>query len=244
VLELRGLGVRYGALTALSEVDLVVPAATVVGVIGPNGAGKSTLVDAVCGFVDRYTGEVILNGSSIDRLSAHRRARNGLRRTFQQGRTIPDLTVGAYVNLYSPKALDDASMDELLGFFGLPPADQPIVFIDVGTRRVLDVAAAVASRPVVAFLDEPAAGLGSEQAVALGQRIREIPERFGCSVVLIEHNVELVASTCARITVLDFGIVIAEGTPTEVLSNPRVASAYLGEEIDEPHDAAVMGGTA
>jgi branched-chain amino acid transport system permease protein len=95
---------------------------------------------------------------------------------------------------------------------------------------------------LVAFLDEPAAGLGSEQAAALGRQIREIPERFGCSVVLIEHNVELVANTCARITVLDFGIVIAEGTPAQVLADPRVASAYLGEEIDQPHDAAIMGG--
>jgi branched-chain amino acid transport system permease protein len=194
--------------------------------------------------VDRYTGEVLLNGTSIDKLSAHRRARNGLRRTFQQGRAIPDLTVAQYVNLYSPKALDDVHMDELLGFFGLPPADQPIVFIDVGTRRVLEVAAAVASRPVVAFLDEPAAGLGSEQAAALGQRIREIPERFGCSVVLIEHNVELVANACSSITVLDFGIVIAEGTPDEVLHDPRVSSAYLGEEIELPHDAPVGGGAA
>ncbi len=232
VLELRGLTVRYGALTALDAVNLSVPPATVVGVIGPNGAGKSTLVDAVCGFVPGYQGQTLLNGSPIDALVAHKRAAAGMRRTFQQGRAIPELTVGEYLSLYAGRRLDAAHVDELLGFFGLPAGDQPIEFIDVGTRRILEVAAAVASRPVVAFLDEPAAGLGAEQAAALGQRIRDIPRRFGCSVVLIEHNVELVASACSRITVLDFGIVIAEGTPEAVLSDPRVSAAYLGDDVE------------
>lgn len=244
VLQLKNLTVTYGALKALDSVDLVVPPNAVVGVIGPNGAGKSTLVDAVCGFVDRYSGTVLLSGRPIDGLSAAKRAQAGLRRTFQQGRTIAELTVADFVNLYSPNALDPTRMEELLGFFELPPADQPIVFIDVGTRRVLEVAAAVAARPVVAFLDEPAAGLGAEQAAALGNRIRDIPGRFGCSVVLIEHNVELVANACSHITVLDFGIVLAEGTPREVLANPRVAAAYLGEDIEEFDTEPVGAGSA
>jgi branched-chain amino acid transport system permease protein len=241
VLELKGLTVRYGALTALNDVSLTVPPATVVGVIGPNGAGKSTLVDAVCGFVDRYGGEVLLNGTRIDQLTASKRARTGLRRTFQQGRAIPELTVGEYVRLYSPTPIADAALEEVLGYFDLPAADQPIVFVDVGTRRILEVAAAVANRPVVAFLDEPAAGLGADQAAALGERIKGIPARFSSSVVLIEHNVELVANACSHVTVLDFGIVIARGTAQEVLNDPRVAAAYLGEEIDLPHEAGVAG---
>ena len=242
VLDIKGLTVRYGALTALNNVDLSVPPRSVIGVIGPNGAGKSTLVDTVCGFVASYGGEISLNGTRLDAWSASMRARNGLRRTFQQGRAIPELTVGQYINLYSPKPIDAARMQEVLGFFELPPADQPIVFIDVGTRRILEVAAAVASRPVVAFLDEPAAGLGAEQAAALGERIKQIPARFESSVVLIEHNVELVANACSHITVLDFGLVIAKGTPSEVLNDPRVAAAYLGDEIEDLEAPAVAGG--
>jgi branched-chain amino acid transport system permease protein len=244
VLEIEGLTVRFGALAALDKVDLAIPARQAVGIIGPNGAGKSTLIDAVCGFV-AYRGTVALSGDAIDGKTATARARMGLRRTFQQGRAIPELTVADYLNLSCPTRLTVDELDEIIGFFALPPADQPIVFVDVGTRRILEVAAAVASRPVVAFLDEPAAGLGAEEAVALGARIREIPARFGCSVVLIEHNVELVANVCSHITVLDFGVVLASGTPDEVLHNPRVTAAYLGEEIEgieAPAAEPVAGG--
>jgi branched-chain amino acid transport system permease protein len=240
LLEIDGVTVRFGALAALDGVDFSVPPGQVVGVIGPNGAGKSTLVDAVCGFVD-YDGRISLRGRSIDAKTATARARAGVRRTFQQGRAIEELTVGEFVNLYCSSAPSPDELDALLGFFGLPPADQPIVFIDVGTRRILEVAAAVASRPAVAFLDEPTAGLGAEEAAALGERIREIPDRFGCSIVLIEHNVELVANLCSHITVLDFGVVLARGTPEEVLADSRVAAAYLGEEI-EPVGQPVAGG--
>jgi branched-chain amino acid transport system permease protein len=241
VLQIRGLGVRYGALAALAGVDLDVPARTVVGVIGPNGAGKSTLIDAVTGFIAGYSGSITLDGQPIDQLSATGRAQVGLRRTFQQGRAIPELTVGQFINLATPKPLAAAELDELLGFFGLPPADEPISFVDVGTRRILEVAACIASRPKVAFLDEPAAGLGHEQSVVLGQRIKEIPARFGCSVVLIEHDVALVAQASSTITVLDFGGVLASGTPEEVLANPLVTAAYLGDEVVATTGGAMTG---
>ena len=130
-------------------------------------------------------------------------------------------------------------MQEILGFFGLPPADQPIGFVDVGTRRVLEVAACVAARPVVAFLDEPAAGLGQEETDALAEHIREIPARFGCAVVLIEHDVDLVAAVSSHITVLEFGRVIAGGPPHEVLTNDAVKAAYLGIEPDDDLDEVV-----
>ena len=237
VLELRSLTVRYGALTALDHVDIVVSAGQVVGVIGPNGAGKSTLVDTVCGFVTDYGGAVLLDGRPIDGLNATQRAKAGLRRTFQQGRAIPELTVGQYINLAVRRPLPPSELAELLGFFQLPPHDEPIGFVDVGTRRVLEVAAALACRPRVAFLDEPAAGLGREQSAALGRHIAEIPARFGCSVVLIEHNVELVAGVSSAITVLDFGLVIAHGTPEAVLADRRVALAYLGEDIGVESEA-------
>ena len=164
-------------------------------------------------------------------LSATARAQAGLRRTFQQGRAIPELTVGQFVTLATRTPLTAVELDELLGFFGLPPADEPISFVDVGTRRVLEVAACIASRPKVAFLDEPAAGLGHEQSTILAERIREIPTRFGCSVVLVEHDVALVAKVSSIITVLDFGNVLASGTPAQVLADKNVAAAYLGDDV-------------
>jgi branched-chain amino acid transport system permease protein len=230
-LDIDGLTVRYGKIMALDSVSVSVPAATVVGVIGPNGAGKSTLVDAVCGFIDEFDGEISLDGRRIDQLSATKRARAGIRRTFQQGRAVAELTVGDFVRLYSSGQLSDGELDSTLGYFGLPPADQPISFVDVGTRRVLEVAACVAARPSVVFLDEPAAGLGAEETDALAEQIRGIPEFFGCSAVLIEHDVDMVANVCSEITVLDFGRVIASGTPEEVLADDTVQAAYLGVDV-------------
>jgi branched-chain amino acid transport system permease protein len=238
-LRIDGLTVRYGQISALDNVAISVPAKTVVGVIGPNGAGKSTLVDAVCGFVGDVEGQISLGGQRIDQLPATKRARAGLRRTFQQGRAVADLTVGNFVRLYSRGQLSDAELQSTLGYFGLPPADQPISFVDVGTRRVLEVAACVAARPSVVFLDEPAAGLGSEETDALAQQLRGIPEFFGCSVVLIEHDVDMVANVCREITVLDFGRVIASGTPDEVLADQAVRTAYLGIDSDEGADGGL-----
>ena len=169
VLGLHDLTVTYGSLKALDTVDLVVPDNSVVGIIGPNGAGKSTLIDAVCGFLDHYEGSVSLDGAIIDNRSATHRARAGVRRTFQQGRAIAELTTGDYIRLFSPNPIDDETLDETLGFFDLPPADEPIEFVDVGTRRVLEVAACVAARPLVAFLDEPAAGLGMHVRLGRGR---------------------------------------------------------------------------
>ncbi len=241
VLSLRELKVVYGSLTALDAVSIDVPERSVVGIIGPNGAGKSTFIDAVCGFIDNYSGSVLLQDKSIDQLNATKRARAGIRRTFQQGRAIAELSVGDYIRLYSPTSISTDEMQDILGFFGLPPADEPIQFVDVGTRRVLEVAACVAARPLVAFLDEPAAGLGSEETDALARQIREIPARFGCSIVLIEHDVELVASVCSHITVLDFGRIIASGPPDDVLSTEAVRAAYLGLAPELPASAQPAG---
>ena len=238
-LEIDELSVVYGSLKALDRVSLSVPDKAIVGIIGPNGAGKSTLIDAVCGFIDHYTGTLRLKGAAIDSLGATKRARAGLRRTFQQGRAIPELEVGDYIRLYSPTPISDDQLAEVLGFFGLPPADEPIEFVDVGTRRVLEVAASVAARPVVAFLDEPAAGLGTDETNALADHIREIPARFGCSVVLIEHDVEMVAAVCSHITVIDFGRVIASGKPGDVLDSDVVRAAYIGAELDDDLVTAV-----
>ena len=234
-LEIVGLTQSYGAVRALDNVSLTVPSASVAALIGPNGAGKSTLIDCVTGFIQSYTGSVTIDGRAIDGLPASERARSGVRRTFQQGRTISDLTVEKYIRLGLSRAqraeLTEREFQDLLEFFDCPPMTTRISDIDVGTRRLLEVAAAVAARPNLVLLDEPAAGLGGTASVRLAHKIAEIPMRFGSAVLLVEHDIELVALAASHLIVIDFGQVIATGDPEAVLSDPIVVDAYLGQEV-------------
>ncbi len=231
-LEVRDVTVRYGAVTALSGVNLRVPAGTVVGLVGPNGAGKSTLVDAIAGFLYRYDGSILLNGKPLEGLSATSRANIGIRRTWQTTRIAPELRVGEYIRLASGP-ISATELESLLAWFGCPGPDTPIGTVDVGTRRLLDVAGAVASRAPVILLDEPAAGVSYDEALKLGERIAAIPATFGSAVLLIEHDMDLVRRACSAITVFDFGRVIASGAPAEVLNMPVVQKAYMGIEFEE-----------
>ncbi len=231
-LEVSDLTVRYGAVVALDKVNLQVPAGTVVGLVGPNGAGKSTMVDAIAGFLAGYDGSVKLNGKPLEGLSATSRARLGIRRTWQTTRIAPELSVGNYVRL-AAGAISDDELSAMLQWFDCPPADTPIASVDAGTRRLLDVAGVVASRPPVILLDEPAAGQSYADAVRLGERIAAIPEAFGSAVLLIEHDMDLVRRACSAITVFDFGRVIANGAPQSVLAMPIVQKAYMGIELEE-----------
>ncbi|MDR6866211.1 branched-chain amino acid transport system permease protein [Microbacterium resistens] len=229
VLTVEGLTVRFGALAALDGVTFQVPAASIMGLIGPNGAGKSTFVDAISGFLPKHDGRVLLGGRDLAGLSPTRRARLGLRRTFQQDRVPPLLTVGAYVRFVARRRLSSADIDEALAFFGCPPARARLSRVDVGTRRLVEVAAAVLARPRLLILDEPAAGLSHEEHLALAARLRELPARYGIALIIIEHDLDLVRSVCPMLTVLDFGKVLASGPQAEVLSNPDVIKAYMGE---------------
>ncbi|WP_353115698.1 ATP-binding cassette domain-containing protein [Microbacterium sp.] len=229
VLTVEGLTVQFGALKALDDVTFQVPAASIMGLIGPNGAGKSTFVDAISGFLPQHGGRVLLGDRDLAGLSPTRRARRGLRRTFQQDRVPPLLTVGAYVRFVARRRLARADIDEALEFFGCPPARARLSSVDVGTRRLVEVAAAVLSRPRLLILDEPAAGLSHDEHLALAARLRDLPERYGLSVVIIEHDLDLVRSVCPMLTVLDFGRVLASGPQAEVLANPDVIKAYMGE---------------
>jgi len=235
-LDVRDLTVRYGNVTAVNAASLIVPKGKVVGLIGPNGAGKSTFVDAISGFLHGYEGSVIFEGAPVDALPAQARARAGIRRTWQTTRIAPELSVGDYVGLASGGGLTDAEIDAVLAWLDCPPADTPIGTIDAGARRLLDVAGVVAARPPVILLDEPAAGQSYAEAVMLGKRIAEIPERFGSSVLLIEHDMDLVRSACSEVTVLDFGTVLAAGPTAQVLDLPAVQKAYMG--IEENREAA------
>ncbi|MGD9484936.1 ATP-binding cassette domain-containing protein [Streptomyces sp. TRM70308] len=227
-LAVRGLSVRYGKVVALDAVDLTVPAGAVVGLIGPNGAGKSTFISTVTGFVAGYEGTVELAGEPLERLSPTARARRGLRRTFQTTAIAPELTQYEYLTIGAGRRLSRGEADELLEFFGCPPGDVPVSITDAGTRRLLDVAAAVAARPRAALLDEPAAGQSAAESLTLGRRLAEVPERFGVSVLLVEHDMDLVRAACREVTVLDFGHVIARGPTAQVLRDPAVMAAYLG----------------
>jgi len=229
VLVVEGLGVQFGALKALDAVDIVVPAGTVMGLIGPNGAGKSTFVDAVSGFLPRHTGRVLLNGEDLAGLSPTARARKGLRRTYQQDRVPPSLSVEAYLRFVARRRVTRAEIADVLEFFGCPGARSRLSSVDVGTRRLVEVAAAVLSSPRVLVLDEPAAGLSHAEHLALGERLRQAPARFGISIILIEHDLDLVRVVCSTITVLDFGRVLASGPQADVLADPAVIKAYMGE---------------
>lgn len=229
VLMVEGLTVQFGALKALDDVTFEMPAASIMGLIGPNGAGKSTFVDALSGFLPQHTGRVLLGGRDLAGLSPARRARLGLRRTFQQDRVPPELTIGAYVRFVARRRLAASDIDEVLAFFGCPPARARLASVDVGTRRLVEVAANVISRPRLLILDEPAAGLSHDEHLALAARLRELPERYGIALIIIEHDLDLVRSVCPTLTVLDFGRVLASGPQAEVLANPDVIKAYMGE---------------
>ena len=229
LLEVEGLTVRFGAVVALSNVSVQVRAGEILGLIGPNGAGKSTFVDALTGFLPRHSGTVTLYGRALDALAPHRIARAGLRRTFQQDRVPSTMTVGAYARFVAGGAVPKQRIHEVLEFLGCPDGRTPLQIVDVGTRRLIEVAANIAAGPKLLLLDEPAAGLSHEEHLAFADRLRAVPERFGVTLLIIEHDLDLVRSVCSNLVVLNFGEVLAAGPQEQVLSEPAVLKAYMGE---------------
>ncbi|MEK9577894.1 MAG: branched-chain amino acid ABC transporter permease, partial [Aquiluna sp.] len=153
----------------------------------------------------------------------------GLRRTYQQDRVPTTLTVGAYVRFVAKRKMSDQEISDILDYFGCPPANSPLHMVDVGTRRLIEVAANVAAKPRLLVLDEPAAGLFHEEHVAFANVLKAVPAKFGITLIIIEHDLDLVRSVCSTVTVLNFGEVLASGTQAEVLNNPEVVKAYMGE---------------
>ena len=228
VLRASGIEVRYGAVVALEDVDVEVAQGRILGLIGPNGAGKSTLVDVITGFHRPDAGSVTVGETVLDGLPAHRRARLGIRRTFQTERTVPALGAGEYLRLAAGGHLDRAEVVELLAFLDGPDPDTPVYAVDTGTRRRLEIMGCLAARPTFLLLDEPAAGLTEDESLRLADRLRQVPERFGVGLLVVEHDIDLVAAVCDELVVLDFGRVIGRGAPDEVLASDVVAEAYLG----------------
>lgn len=229
LLSTTKLGVDFGAVRALGSVNISVEEGTILGLIGPNGAGKSTFVDALTGFLPHHSGDIALDGVNLRNKGPHQIAKLGLRRTYQQDRVPTSLTVGAYVRFVADRRMTKAEVEEILEFFGCPNPAVPLRMVDVGTRRLIEVAANVAARPKLLLLDEPAAGLSHAEHVFFANRLKQLPSKYGISVLIIEHDLELVRSVCSSVVVLNFGEVLAVGPQEEVLKNPEVVKAYMGE---------------
>jgi branched-chain amino acid transport system ATP-binding protein len=254
LLDIVGLSVSYGAVRAVDDVNMHVDKGAVVGLIGPNGAGKTTLIDAVTGFTDIEAGEISLRGDRIERLPPHKRARRGLARTFQTVELFDDLTVAEnlqaaadrprflrlLLDAVRPGAPGQELLDWALDLAGVPSLrDRSPRELSTGERTLVGVARALASRPHLLLLDEPAAGLGTVESDQLGRRLRSVAEA-GITVLLVDHDVSLILNFCDWIYVLEFGSVIASGLPDDVRTDSRVIAAYLGSRaqpaptVEEP----------
>jgi ABC-type branched-subunit amino acid transport system ATPase component len=223
------LDVRYSGIAALTDVSVEITRGGIVGLIGPNGAGKTTFLDALGGLV-AATGQVVFDGRSLDG-AAHTRARRGIARTFQGLDLYEQLTVAENVRIgrnISAEHGDDGRITSLLAGFGLEDdADTFVGELTQGQRQLVSIARSLAGRPALLLLDEPAAGLDTTESAWLGTHLESIRDG-GTSILLVEHDMALVSSVCDDIFVLDFGQIIAHGTPAEIHASAAVATAYLG----------------
>jgi branched-chain amino acid transport system ATP-binding protein len=243
VMSVQSLTVKYGNVVALNDVSFSIPRGSVTGLIGPNGAGKTTLIDALTNYTSASSGSVVFEGQPTRSVRAHRLARRGLIRTFQSVELFDDLTVEENLAVASqPPSLLGAlgsvfaggretrsenvewalTVTELHDVVDRYPTE-----LSHGQRKLVGVGRSLARRPSLLLLDEPAAGLDTAETLALGERLRRLPEH-GVTVLLIDHDMGLVLGTCDRVMVLDFGNLIAAGTPAEIRADHRVVEAYLG----------------
>ncbi|HMU79131.1 MAG TPA: MFS transporter [Microthrixaceae bacterium] len=251
-LELVAVTRRFGGINAVDQVSLSVAPGEIVGLIGQNGAGKTTILDLISGFQPLDGGRILLNGHDLSHLSAAQRARHGLGRTFQGGRLFSGLTVAETVAvsldrsvavkdpinaaLRLPAAHDSEvavgrRVRQLLELFGLMDyRDSFTAELSTGTRRIVELACVVGHQPSVLLLDEPAGGVAQKEVEQLGALLGRIRSELGCAMLVIEHDMPLVAGLANRLVALETGAVIAEGTPTDVLADPRVIASYLGDD--------------
>lgn len=254
ILELRKAGIRFGGLRAVCDLDLSIPAGALHGLIGPNGAGKTTVFNLITGIYTPTEGDIVFDGKSIVGVGPTRVAKRGIGRTFQNIRLFPGLSVLDNVKvafdrhlhatileavIRAPRYLAeeahvDAEARKLLDTFGLSAmADLGAESLPYGLRRRLEIARALATKPKLLLLDEPAAGMNPSEADDLMHLIRWVRETFGVTILLIEHHMPVVMGICERITVLDHGARIAEGTPEEIRKDPVVIEAYLGADVHQ-----------
>jgi ABC-type branched-subunit amino acid transport system ATPase component len=232
-LEARRIVVRFDGVTAVAGVDLALPQGEILGLIGPNGSGKTTLLNTLTGAVRPTEGTVALDGEMVRMTSPYVPARKGVRRTFQNLRLFPDMTVletvevaAAALGGYAGRAQAAAALAELRMH---EHRDQVATSLPYGLQRRLEIARAISGPPPrFLLLDEPTAGLNHGESHDVASIVLEIRERYGCGVLLIDHDLRVIMEVCDRVVVLNEGSVIADGKPESVRENPDVVTAYLG----------------
>jgi branched-chain amino acid transport system ATP-binding protein len=219
---------QFGGFFALRDVDISIPAGEIRGLIGPNGAGKSTLIDVLSGRSTRSQGSVLMDGQEIHQCTPQERRRLGLARSFQRTSIFTTRTVRDQLELASHWK-NDGNVQEVMDQLDLKQHQNQVAsHLSYGHQRRLDLALALIGKPQVLLLDEPAAGLTMQESLRLAQLLRDLVKRWQITVLLVEHDMDVVFTVCDRITVLNLGEVLMEGTVDEVRSSSLVISAYLG----------------
>jgi branched-chain amino acid transport system ATP-binding protein len=241
LLECRGINVRFGGNVAVRDVDLDVDAGTITGLIGPNGAGKTTTFNVITGLQEPVSGSVVLDGQDITRLPAHKRARLGIARTFQRLEVFGSLS--AHDNILTAAEIrrswsgerdidPQAEAERIIDLVGIRDvAHEKVDAMPTGLARLVELGRALATRPSVLLLDEPASGLDESESDDFAGLLVDLAGS-GIAVLLVEHDVHLVMKVCSLIHVLDFGAILAVGTPGEVQADRAVLDAYLGAVVD------------
>jgi branched-chain amino acid transport system ATP-binding protein len=245
---------RFGGITAVNDVSFELHEGEILGLIGPNGAGKTTIFDLISGLLPLDGGHIVFRGVEVTSWGPDRRAAYGLGRSFQDARIFPSLTVAeniaiglerhlterdhlaALLNLPAVQEQEEDvafTVDDLIELLGLGAfRDKFVAELSTGTRRVVDLAMAIAHDPAVLLLDEPSSGVAQRETEALGPLLKRIQREAGCSLLLIEHDMPLITSVSDRIIALELGAVLVEGPPQQVISDPLVVSSYLGGDLD------------
>lgn len=234
MLKLDAIGVRFGGLAALQDISLEIGSQGIVGLVGPNGAGKTTLFNVISGLVRPTGGRVLFNGVDVLRKPLYARARMGIARTFQIPQPMHELTVRENLLVaqrFGTGSVDPARLDEILDFVWLSgKADRNAATeLALTELKALEVAKALATRPKLLLLDEVLAGLETSGKRQFMQMLSDLHRRFGIGILIIEHDIETISTLCHRVCVLNFGKLIADGTPQAVFNDPEVIRSYTGD---------------